>query len=304
MEGRERKSSENRYTPYIDVAPEFLCSERPQKRSVHFVNKSGRVFKNENFGVISSTDAIFTEFYGIAMTKKEKILRDLRDAGGSLSRSQITNQTLQKNSSSSELDELLSTVLSGLVEIKGKKWTLTQAGWSEANIHATGQEVEPAQTEAIPDDFSRFRSIAKENPDSSAQRLLQLAGRHLGDPLEDSEHWREFKAEHPEWYLAQPQTWYARDVELDSDGYPMRCPENPLTAKDRETRPTTEAGWFERAMRSPGASLEPLSVAPMPAFEVANVIRVSRKVGMVNAVDIFRPEKIATAHRLAGLSSG
>jgi hypothetical protein len=234
------------------------------------------------------------------MTKKEKILRDLRDAGGSLTRTQITNQTLQKNSSSSELDELLSTVLSGLVEIKDKKWTLTKAGWSEANILATAQERQPAQAETIPDGFSKFRDLAKNNPDCSVQRLLQLAGRHLGDPLEWGPEWQQTR---PEWYLQQPREWYSRDVELDADGYPTRCPEIPLTAKEREVRPATEQGWFERAMRLPGASLEPLAVE-MPAFEVANVVRVCLKVGMQNAVDIFGPAKIATAHRLVGLSSG
>ncbi len=234
------------------------------------------------------------------MTKKEKILRDLRDAGGSLSRSQITNQTLQKNSSSSELDDLLNTVLSGLVEIKDKKWALTKAGWSEANVFANAQEAKPTQTEAISDGFSKFKAIAKENPDASAQRLLQLSGRHIGDPLEWGSEWQQTR---PEWYLQQPRDWYERDVELDSDGYPMRCPETSLTAKDREIRPTTELGWFERAMRSPGASLEPLAVE-MPAYEVANVIRVSRKIGIQAAQEIFGLTKIATAHQLGGLTVG
>src|SRR5438046_1873415 len=98
------------------------------------------------------------------MTKKEKVLNFLRDTGGSSNRRRITNEALQKNCTASELDELLSTVLSGLVEIKEKKWTLTPVGWSEANVLAVAQNAEPPQEETIPDGFSRFRSLAKENP--------------------------------------------------------------------------------------------------------------------------------------------
>ena len=54
-------------------------------------------------------------------------------------------------------------------------------------------------------------------------------------------------------------------------------------------------------MRQPGASLEPFAVE-MPAYECANILRVLKKVGEHNALDIFGTEKIATAHRLAGLS--
>jgi hypothetical protein len=275
-----------------------LLARNPSDQTSSLCEQVRAFLQTENFRVISSTDAIFTDSREISMTKKEKILRDLRDAGGSLTRTQITNRTLQKNSSASELDELLSTVLSGLVEVKDKKWTLTQAGWSEANILATAQEPQPAQQETIPDGFSKFRDLARNNPDVSAQRLLQIAGRHLGDPLEPQ--WADWRAEHPEWYLQQPRDWYSRDVELDIDGYPMRVPENPLTAKEQGTRPTNERGWFEFAMRSPGASLEPLAV-PMPAYECANIIRVCRKIGMQAAQDIFGPEKIATAHKLAGI---
>jgi hypothetical protein len=53
-------------------------------------------------------------------------------------------------------------------------------------------------------------------------------------------------------------------------------------------------------MRTPGASLEPFAVE-MPAFEVANILRVTKKVEEQNALDIFGPGKIATARRLVGL---
>jgi len=240
------------------------------------------------------------------MTDKEKVLVFLRDHEGKASKTQIIIDIFKSGRSQSELADLLASELAGLVvqkkqynlKNKPQTWKLTPAGWATANQIVA--EEPQAQQEAIPDGFARVKSLAKENPDASAQRLLQLAGRHIGDPLEWGLEWQQTR---PEWYLQQPREWYSGDVELDSDGYPTRCPENPLTAKDRETRPTTEQGWFERAMRSPGASLEPLAVE-MPAFEVANVIRVTRKVGMQDAVDIFGHEKIATAHRLAGLSSG
>jgi hypothetical protein len=159
-------------------------------------------------------------------------------------------------------------------------------------------DVQPTQEEPISSGFENFRSLAKENPDASPQRLQQLAGQHVGDPLEWPSKWLET---HSEWYLQQPREWYSRDVELDSDGYPLRLPADPLPAKERDTRPTNERGWFERAMRQPGASLEPLAVE-MPAFECANVIRVCRKVGMQDAQEIFGQAKIETAYLLVGLS--
>lgn len=234
------------------------------------------------------------------MTEKEKVLIFLRDNGGSSGRSDVSIQVFRRNLSAAQLDELLKTVLSGLVEIREKKWTLSQPGWNLANQIDT-QEAQPAQEEPATDAFSRFKALAKANPDVSPQRLLQLAGRHLGDPLEDSEHWRQFRAEHPEWYLQQPREWYAHDLELDQDGYPMRYPTEPLTAKERDVRPVNEKAWFDRAMRSPGASLEPLAME-MPAYEVANILRVVKKVGMQEAEQIFGQAKIEQAQQLAGIA--
>lgn len=230
------------------------------------------------------------------MSEKEKVLIFLRNAGGFASRSSISIDVFQRHLSASELDELLDTVLSGLVEIKKKKWTLTPLGWNLAN-QIGAPEVQPTQAEAISSDFARFRSLAKENPDVSPQRLLQLAGRHIGDPLEWPAEWRETN---PEWYLAQPKDWYSSDLALDESGYPLRYPAGPLTAKEREVRPTTDKAWFDRAMRQPGASLEPLAV-PMPAFEVANILRVTKKIGLPSAQEIFGLAKIERAQRLAGL---
>jgi hypothetical protein len=241
------------------------------------------------------------------MTDKEKVLVFLRDHEGKASKTQIIIDIFKSGRSQSELADLLASELAGLVvqkkqynlKNKPQTWKLTTAGWATANQIVAEMPAE-TQEEAIPEGFARFKSLAKENPDASAQRLLQLAGRHIGDPLQWGSEWQQTR---PEWYLQQPRDWYSRDVELDADGYPMRCAENSLIAKEREVRPSSEAGWFERAMRQPGASLEPLAVE-MPAFEVANIIRVTRKVGMANAVDIFGSEKITTAHRLVGLSSG
>lgn len=241
------------------------------------------------------------------MQSESEVLLFLRNNGGASLRSQVCEKVFKNHITSAELDKLLSTVLSGLATARKRKnretWKLTPAGWAASNQAAT-QEVAPIQpetrSETISDDFARFKALAKENPDASPQRILQLAGRHIGDPLEESNHWREFKAQNPEWYLQQPREWYPADVELTED-YPTRYPSEPLTAKERDVRPTTERGWFERAMRQPGASLEPFAVE-MPAFEVANILRVLKKVGEQNALDIFGSEKIATAHRLVGLS--
>src|SRR5437016_163222 len=242
------------------------------------------------------------------MTDKEKVLTFLRDHNGEASKSQIIIDIFSSGRSQSELADLLASELAGLVtsrkfynrKNKPQVWKLTPAGWSVAN-QMSAPEAQPTQGEPVSSDFARFKSLAKENPDASPQRLLQLAGRHIGDPLEDTEQWRAFRAENPEWYLQAPRTWYAQDTELDTDGYPLRIPADPLTAKERETRPTNERGWFDRAMRQPGASLEPLA-CEMPAFEVANVLRVTNKVGEQNALDIFGPTKIELARKLAGIT--
>ncbi len=242
------------------------------------------------------------------MQKEMEVLLFLRNNGGSSHRSQVALEVFQNHISSVELDQLLSTVLSGFVTARTRKnkqtWKLTQAGWSASANHiaTTAQNAPPTQEEPASDGYARFKALARENPDASPQRLLQLASRHLGDPLEDTEHWRTFRAQNPEWFLAQPKDWYPHDVELDADGYPMRYPAEPLTAKEREVRPTNDRGWFDRAMRQPGASLEPLAV-PMPAFEMANILRVVKKVGEQAAVEIFGTGKIATARQLAGISS-
>ena len=238
------------------------------------------------------------------MTKKEKVLNFLRVVGGSSNRARIMNEPLQKHGTASDLDELLNTVLSGLVEVKDDKWVLTKLGWAEANALASVQPVQdppPADTEQVSQGFARFRRLAKENPDTSPQRLLQLAGRHIGDPLEAD--WAEWRETHPEWYFQQPRVWHAKDVELDADGYPLRYPENPLTLGEHEDRPKTERGWFEWATRQPGASLEPLA-KEMPAFECSNIVRVTRKVGTANAIDIFGQAKIDLAHQLVGVKTG
>lgn len=240
------------------------------------------------------------------MTNKEKVLNFLRANNGVASRSDISGKVFQRHLSATELDTLLATVLSGLVEVKNKKWTLTAPmGWREANLLAgeqTAPEPQPTQQDGVTEGFSRFKAIVEQNSDSSLQRCLQLAGRHIGDPLTDSECWREFRKQNPEWYLQQPRAWYAPDVELTED-YPTRYPESPLTAKERDARPTNETGWFNRAMRQTGASLEPLA-AEMSAAECANVIRVTRKIGQEAAQEVFGPGVIATAHRLAGLTAG
>jgi len=234
------------------------------------------------------------------VSEKEKVLVFLRNAGGFATRSAISIEVFQRHLTADELDTLLSTVLNGFVEVKEKKWKLTPLGWNLAN-QIGAPEATPVQPETISSDFARFKTLAKENPDCSAQRLLQLAGRHLGDPLEDSEQWRSFRAENPEWYLLQPREWYRSDVALDESGYPLRYPTDPLTAKEREVRPATERGWFERTMRQTGASLEPFAVE-MPGFECANILRVVKKIGQQLAEEIFGPTKIATARRLVGVT--
>jgi hypothetical protein len=228
------------------------------------------------------------------VTEKEKVLNYLRDAGGSSSRSEVSIQVFRRNLSADKLNTLLNTILAGLVEVRDKKWTLTEAGWREANLLASSQDDPEPQRKTIPDDLARFKALARENPDASPQRLLQLAGRSLGDPLSWPAEWRE---SHPEWFLQTPRDWYAGDVELIED-YPARYPPDPLTTKDQVTRPTSEAAWFQFAMRSPGASLEPLAVE-MPAFEVANVMRTCRKIGDDAATEIFGSIKIETARKLA-----
>ncbi|HEU0047008.1 MAG TPA: hypothetical protein VFQ43_05310 [Nitrososphaera sp.] len=235
------------------------------------------------------------------MSDRNKVLSFLKDNEGQTIKTKIFIDVFKSCRSQSELAKLVASELAGLVVVRKKKnkeiWKLTESGWAAANQIGT-PEVQPAQEETIPDGFARFRSLAKENPDASPQRLLQLAGRSLGDPLS----WPEWRETHPEWYLQQPRDWYAHDVELDVDGYPMRFPTDPLTAKERETRPTNERGWFERATRQPGASLEPLA-CEMPAFEVANVLRVTKKVGEQSGLDIFGQPKIELARRLAGITA-
>jgi hypothetical protein len=239
------------------------------------------------------------------MLKRDEVLNFLKDNGGTRLRSQVCEGVFSNNIKSAELDNLLSTVLSGLVTARKRKnretWKLTESGWSAANQIAA-PEAQPTQAEPISAGFARFREIVEQNPDCSVQRALQLAGRHIGDPLGDTEQWRTFRAENPEWFLQLPATWYASDVTLDESGYPLRFPADPLTAKERETRPTTERGWFDRTMRQPGASLEPFAVE-MPGFEVANILGVCKKVGQQLAEEIFGPVKIATARRLVGLQS-
>ncbi len=242
------------------------------------------------------------------MQKEMEVLLFLRNNGGFSLRSQVALEVFSNNITAAELDKLLATVLNGFVIARTRKnkqtWKLTSQGWvaSANHIATAAQEAQPARQEPISDGFARFKQLAKDNPDVTPQRLLQVAGRHIGDPLWDTEHWRAFRAQNPEWFLKQPREWYSSDVELTED-YPTRYPENPLTSKERETRPTTERGWFDRAMRQPGASLEPLAVE-MSAAECANVIRVVKKVGMQAGQDIFGQEKIEQAHRLAGITLG
>jgi hypothetical protein len=238
------------------------------------------------------------------MQKQDEVLLFLKDSGGARLRSQVCEQVFKNHITADELDQLLRTVLSGLVTARKRKnretWKLTESGWAAAN-QIVAQKPPESQETPVSDAYQRFKALAQANPDASPQRLLQLAGRHLGDPLEDTEHWRTFRAENPEWYLQPPQSWYAADVALDESGYPLRYPSgDPLTAKEREVRPATEQGWFERAVRQPGASLEPLAVE-MPAYEVANILRVTKKIGQQAAEEIFGSEKIATARRLVGL---
>jgi hypothetical protein len=244
------------------------------------------------------------------MQEFEKVLVYLRDNKGSALRSVISIEVFQRNLSASELDELLNSPLSGLVQVESIKtaktsasvWKLTSLGWEKAHgVDRPAQELTPAQAEAIPEGFARFRQLARQNPDCSPQRLLQLAGRHLGDPLESD--WAEWRESHQEWFLKQPRDWYAKDVELDADGYPLRYPSDPLTLGEHEDRPKTERGWSEWATRQPGARLEPLA-KEMPAYQAANVIRVCRKVGLANAIDIFGQAKIDLAHRLTGVTVG
>jgi hypothetical protein len=273
-------------------------SERPKSNET-CTDVNGAFLKNiKKFGFSSTKTILRTK----NVEKFEKVLIYLRDSGESASRSAVSVDVFSKNMSAAELDEILDRDLTGLVYVnKAKKWVLTGAGRALSN-KLTAQaivEEKPVKQEPISGDFARFKQLAAENPDSSPQRLLQLAGRHLGDPLDPA--WADWRAKHPEWYLAQPKDWYAADVELDERGYPMRCPSNPLTAKERDTRPKTDRGWFDWAMRQPGASLEPLAKA-MPAFECANILRVLKKVGMGNAIDIFGVEKIAKAHEAAGIT--
>jgi hypothetical protein len=238
------------------------------------------------------------------MQSETEVLLFLRNNGGASLRSQVCEKVFKNHIMSADLDKLLATVLSGLVTARKRKnretWKLTTQGWAASANQITAPEAQPMQAEPISTGFARFREIVEQNPDCSVQRALQLAGRHLGDPLEDSEQWRSFRAQNPEWYLLQPKDWYSSDVAVDESGYPLRYPTDPLTAKEREVRPTTEQGWFDRAMRQTGASLEPFAVE-MPAYECANILRVCKKVGEQNALDIFGAAKIATARRLAGL---
>jgi len=238
------------------------------------------------------------------MTDKEKVLVFLRDHEGKASKTQIIIDIFKSGRSQSELADLLASELAGLVvqkkaynlKNKPQTWKLTPAGWAAANQIVAQKPPEEEET-PVSDAFQRFKALAQENPDASPQRLLQLAGRHIGDPLTWGLEWR---AVHPEWYLLQPRDWYERDVELDQDGYPLRYPESPLTAKEREVRPVNDKAWFERAMRQPGASLEPLGVE-MPAYECANILRVAKKIGEPAAVEIFGSAKMELAHRLVGV---
>jgi hypothetical protein len=234
------------------------------------------------------------------MSDRDKVLNFLRDNDGQTNKTQITITVFKSGRSVSELNALLASDLAGLVTVRKRKktetWKLTKPGWAIANQLSSAKPQE-SQQEPASEEFARFKALAKENPDASPQRLLQLAGRSLGDPLSWPAEWREAR---PEWFLGQPRDWYSRDVELDADGYPLRLPESPLTGKEQNARPTNERAWLNWAMRQPGASLEPLAVE-MPAFECANILRTVQKIGEPAATEIFGPEKIATARRLAGL---
>lgn len=232
---------------------------------------------------------------------KQKVLSFLKVNEGARLRSQVCERVFRNHITSAELDQLLNTVLSGLVYVRDGQWKLSKAGWREANQIAAPEPPESQESAYSDEGWTRFKQLAKENPDASAQRLLQLASKHLGDPLSDTEYWRQFRAANPEWYLGEPRTWYAPDVEL-IENYPAFYPSRPLTASERANRPTSEAGWREWAARTRGASIEPLLVE-MPAYECANILKVCKKVGMVNALDIFGQEKIDLAHRLAGIAN-
>jgi hypothetical protein len=233
------------------------------------------------------------------MQNEIEVLLFLRNNGGASLRSQVCEKVFKNHITSAELDKLLATVLTGFVTARKRKnketWKLTQAGWTASANHiaTTAQNAPPTQEEPASDGFARFKALARENPDCSVQRLLQLAGRHIPNCLDEG--W-----EGPaNWWENYPKSVYADDVELDADGqYPLRYPENPLTSKERELRPTTARGWFERALRMPGASLEPF-LTPLPIYEVANCLRVTAKVGLKDAIDIFSRDKIKLAFKLA-----
>jgi hypothetical protein len=236
------------------------------------------------------------------MQKQDEVLLFLKDNGGARIRSQVCEQVFKNHITSAELDTLLSTVLSGLVTARKRKnretWKLTESGWAAANQIVAQKSLEEQET-PVSDAFQCFKALAQENPDCSIQRLLQLAGRHIGDPLTWGPEWQE---KHREWFLQQSRDWYSQDVELDQDGYPLRYPAGePLSAQERSVRPVNDKAWFDRAMHQPGASLEPLAVE-MPAYEVANILRVTKKVGEQNALDIFGQSKIELARRLAYIS--
>src|SRR5215470_14786829 len=129
------------------------------------------------------------------MEKWEKVLVYLRDKGGTALRSAVLSDVFSRNSSASELDEILGRDLAGLVYVnRAKKWVLTAPGWVKANTLEIVAPVPPESQEATFSDpnWTRFKELAKANPDASAQRLLQLAGRHIGDPLESEwAEWRE-----------------------------------------------------------------------------------------------------------------
>jgi hypothetical protein len=230
---------------------------------------------------------------------KNKILLALKEAGGTVTRTHLFKHTLQRNVPGKQIELIMGSVLAGLVELKNGNWTLTTLGWAEVNASALASpqnESETPQEAPASEAFVQFKKIARENPDASPERLLQLAGRGLGDPLTNTPKWNEFRAKRPEWYLDSPASWYPQDVELNGD-YPARYPIKPECATSRAT---SDAAWFKFAMSQPGASLEPFAVT-MPAFEVANILRVSRKVGKPAALEIFGEDRIRTALELAGV---
>lgn len=234
------------------------------------------------------------------MDDKHEVLCYLRDNQGKALRSAVSIEVFNRNQSASELDKMLKTILAGFVKVgKDRKWTLTSAGWEQANLMPA--DTPPAQQQPVSEGVARFKQIIADNPDCSTQRARQLFGSSLKDPLDPT--WAEWRENNPEWYLREPKDWYAPDVELDqTNQYPMRYPTRPLTAKERATRPRTPEGWFRYAMGQPSASLEPYC-APMgmAAAECTNIIKVVRKVGMVAALEIFKADRIATAHRLVGI---